>query len=124
MRAMVLLLLAGCTIDFVDDPKPPPEPPPPMLTTAERAWREQALPVFKAQCIVCHGNGAVGTIGFLAGNDEWEIRQTILASGEVNLDQPTASRLLQKGSHTGPAMTAQMASSILSWIQAERDERQ
>jgi mono/diheme cytochrome c family protein len=124
MRAALLLVLAGCTLDFVDDPKPMPDPPPPPLTAAERAWREEALPNFQAQCVQCHGNNGVGAMAFLAGNDEWEIRRTILASGVVNLDMPTASRVLQKGSHTGPAMTAQVASDILSWIVAERDERQ
>ena len=38
----------------------------------------------------------------------------------VNLDAPQSSRVLTKGLHDGPALTADQASRLLEWIQAEK----
>lgn len=122
MRTILLVLMAGCTLEFGDGKDPADDPPPPSLTQAERAWVEQALPVLKANCVTCHA-GTDPSISFLAGNTVWEMRQSILASGVVNVDVPTASRIFTKGAHSGPAMTAAQASDLLAWLQAERDER-
>jgi hypothetical protein len=124
MRTLLLVpLLAGCTLYFGDGTKDPvPDDPPPSLSPAERAWVEQALPVLKANCISCHAVSDPG-ISFLAGDTVWEMRQNILASDVVNLDVPQSSRILTKGAHQGPAMTASQASDLLEWLVAERDER-
>ena len=41
----------------------------------------------------------------------------------MNLGAPRSSRVLSKGTHEGPALTAQEASKILGWIEAEHDAR-
>ncbi|HEY5948236.1 MAG TPA: hypothetical protein VIV40_22220 [Kofleriaceae bacterium] len=112
---LLLVVLAGCLIEYGDD-KPVP------LTTAERAWLDDALPAMQAQCIVCH-SGTAESPGFLAGDTAWEIRDTLLQSGVVDVVAPERSRLLSKGAHYGPAMTASQAADILGWLQAERDEQ-
>ena len=125
MRTLLLFLLAGCTLYFGDDQPPADDPPPPSLSQAERAWVEQALPVLKAQCVACHASTSTDpSINFLAGNTVWEMRQSILASGVVNVDVPQSSRIFTKGAHQGPAMTASQTSDLLEWLVAERDERQ
>ena len=122
MRYGVLVIaLAGCSLYFGDGKEE--GPPPPDLTPAERAWVEQAQPVFAANCQTCHAGSVAQGMNFLAGNTVWEQRDSLLDSGMVNLGAPESSRILTKGWHSGPAMTAQQASAILSWIVAERDER-
>ncbi|HEX5061244.1 MAG TPA: hypothetical protein VFV99_17880 [Kofleriaceae bacterium] len=117
--AILLVLLAGCVIEGPDGMDRGPA-----YTQAEKAWLAEALPVLQANCVVCHSASDVrGGIGFLDGETAWDIRSNLLASGEVNLDRPETSRLLSKGAHQGPAMTATEASKLLFWIQAERDER-
>ena len=74
------------------------------------------------QCGACHLGGGAAP-GFLAGDTVWQQRANILASGVVNFDYPAASRLITKGSHSGPGMNAPSAAAILEWVQAERDER-
>ena len=86
---------------------------------AQRAFDDHALPVLEAACMVCH-NGGQAEIGFLAGDTPEEIRATILASGIVDVSTPTNSRLLTKGVHTGPYLSAQQASDILQWLTAEQ----
>lgn len=119
MRYLAMLVLVVGCVEYGDN-RPPPEPP---LTPAERAWLDEALPVFQALCMACHAQTAVDTPDFLAGETPWEIRDNLLASGTVNLDDPARSRLFVKGVHSGPAMSSDQISAILDWIEAERDER-
>ncbi|HEY5923973.1 MAG TPA: hypothetical protein VIV11_19975 [Kofleriaceae bacterium] len=116
MRAAILLvLLAACVIETDEDTTPEP-------TYAEKAWLVEALPVFEASCMACHWN-TTDTVGFLAGDTPWEIRQSLLDSGVVNVATPVSSRVLTKGAHTGPALLAVETSKILFWLVAERDAR-
>jgi len=120
MRAAIfLVLLAGCVIEGPDEADQEPA-----YTQAEKAWLAEALPVLQGNCTACHGaKDTRGEIGFLAGETVWEVRKNLLVAGVVNLDRPETSRLLTKGAHVGPSMTAREASKLLFWIQAERDER-
>jgi hypothetical protein len=78
--------------------------------------------VLKTQCTGCHA-GTEADVAFLAGGSSMAIRDTLLnfAVQVVNLDAPDSSRLLTKGAHNGPSLTAQQSSDILEWIKAERD---
>src|SRR5690606_30371129 len=68
-------------------------------------------------CESCHGAGRAEE-PFLAPNPD--VRTTLLGWPEmVRLDSPSASRLLTKGAHTGPAWTSEEAESIKRWIEAE-----
>jgi hypothetical protein len=62
---------------------------------------------------------------YLAGMGDMAIRDTAVAYVPqlVNLGAPKSSRVLSKGMHEGPALSAQEASAILGWIEAERDAR-
>jgi hypothetical protein len=91
---------------------------------ALQLWSTKALPVFKANCAMCH-DGSMPDIGYLAGMTDVMIRDTAIAFVPtlVNLGAPQSSRVLTKGKHTGPALNTSQASDILAWITAERDAR-
>jgi len=112
MRLIGLLaLLSGCTLDFEHFST--------NETRAEQAWMNLAYPVFARDCVNCHTD----TVGFLAGSTPFEIRESLLTwqPPVVDVSNPTSSRILTKGLHDGPALTAQETSDILSWLQAERE---
>ncbi len=93
-------------------------------TPEEKAAREsfvtKAKPHLDAYCLSCHA-GSDPMIAFLAGADAMAQRSSLLGTEVVNLEAPQSSRILTKGAHSGPALTAQQASDILQWVQAERD---
>jgi len=62
-------------------------------------------------------------IGFLVGADPTAVQTALLAYAPavVNFDAPVSSRVLSKGLHDGPALTASQSSAILQWLQAEKD---
>ena len=113
MKHLVLVaMIAGCTgAKLEQHPQP--------TTEAEQLFVEQVLPMLQANCVVCHaGAQAGGDVAFLAGDTWQEIRETLLAS-EVIAPEVTQSRLLTKGAHTGPHLTAEQTSLILQWLTAE-----
>jgi hypothetical protein len=122
---VVLLLVVGCT-GTIDSSIPPGVPP--EQARAVTLWAKKALPVFKAECTSCHDGtmpGVPPAPAYLMGASDLEIRDTILAfmPSLIKLSSPKASPVLGKGSHEGPALSAQGASDILIWINAERDAR-
>jgi mono/diheme cytochrome c family protein len=110
-----LALLSGCSLYFT-------EPTTPEMTPAERDWVTLAYPVFEQNCVACHGGTRAPD--FLSGDDALAVRATILAFQPpvVNLASPANSRVLAKGLHDGPELTAQETSDILTWIQVEREQ--
>lgn len=101
----------------------------PEQALAKTRWLKDAEPVFQAKCIMCH-DGSMATAvpppdPYLAGSADMAIRDTAIAYVPelVNLGAPRSSRVLSKGMHEGPALTAQEATKILGWIQAEHDAR-
>ena len=113
-----LALLSGCSLYF-------DEPAKPGMTPAERDWVNLAYPVLEQSCVACHaGSAQLGAPSFLAGNDALAVRATILEFQPpvVNLESPTRSRILTKGLHEGPALSAQETSDLLAWVQAEREQ--
>lgn len=116
---VLLVLAAGCvgTISGEGDSGETPE-----QRAAVDAWVNKALPAFQqGTCTTCH-NGSQAQIGFLAGDSDIKIRTTLLGFDPqvVNLDAVQSSRVLTKGVHAGPALTAQQTSDILTWLQAEQ----
>jgi hypothetical protein len=123
---IAVLLLAGCTGDITDKSLAGLTPE---EALAKTRWLKDAEPVFKAKCFMCH-DGSMATATptpdpYLAGMGDLGIRDTAIAYVPqlVNLGSPKSSRVLSKGSHEGPALTAQEASAILGWIESERDAR-
>jgi hypothetical protein len=94
----------------------------PEQSAAREAWLSEAQPVLAQNCSACH-NGSRTGIGFLEGADPMSQRATLLAYTPlvVNLTAPQSSRLITKGLHEGPAFTAAQTSSILQWIQKQKD---
>lgn len=123
---IAVLLLAGCTGDITDKSLAGLTPE---EALAKTRWLKQALPVFEAKCTMCHDGSMAAAVPppdpYLAGMGDMAIRDTAVTYVPqlVNLGSPKSSRVLSKGAHEGPALTAQEASAILGWIEAERDSR-
>ena len=113
-----LLTLVGCD-GLIDDTNP-------NITPEEQYARElfltKAKPVFDSYCISCHA-GLYPEVAFIAGTDALSQRQTILGfdPAVINLDALESSRVLTKGAHSGPSLTAAQASDLLEWLTQERE---
>ncbi|MBV8755819.1 MAG: hypothetical protein JO257_01005 [Deltaproteobacteria bacterium] len=94
----------------------------PEQVAARSAWTNKAYPHLQQQCVGCH-SGSETDIAFLAGGDALAVRESLMTFNVqvVNLDAPGSSRLLTKGAHAGPALTAEESADILEWVQKERD---
>lgn len=116
--AFVLLAMVGCTglIDGGSDG----------LTRQERAarekWATSAYPVFRDNCVTCHG-GSRPMVEFLLGGTVDAVYDSIKSYDPpvMNVDAPGSSRVLSKGLHDGPALNGEQSFAILTWLQAERD---
>jgi len=116
--AVVVLALTACNglIEGGDGALTPEQ------KVAMAAWTNKAYPHLQQQCVGCHSGSTAG-VEFLAGGSSSAVHDALMnfSVQVVNLDAPESSRLLTKGAHAGPALTAQESSDILEWIQAERD---
>ena len=112
-----LLLFAACSGEVISDNL---EGLKPEEQVAQQKWVDLALPVFTTKCVMCH-DGSMPMIGYLSGPGDLEKRETLVTymPAVVNLGAPQSSRILTKGSHTGPALESKEASNILEWIKAE-----
>lgn len=125
--ASLALLATACTglIDEYDGPGDPT----PDEREAKRLWLEKAEPVLTANCASCHAS--LAGQDFLAGTvldgateeQKLAVKEKLVSfdPGVVNLVSPKSSRLIQKGLHDGPEMTATQISDVLEWMLAEQD---
>lgn len=127
MRTLLaFVLLASCTGDIQDKSLAGLTPE---QALAKQRWLQKAEPVFKTKCVMCHDGSMAAAMPppdpYLVGTTDMMIRDSAIAYMPqlVNLGAPGSSRVLTKGMHEGPAMTAQEATDVLSWITAERDAR-
>jgi hypothetical protein len=120
MFVMAMLAAAGCS--GLIDPSGEDETLTAEELAARTAYVEKAKGHLDTYCVSCHA-GSDPTVAFMVGADAMEQRASLLAFDPpaVNLEAPASSRLLTKGAHSGPALTAQQSSDILQWIQAERE---
>jgi mono/diheme cytochrome c family protein len=88
---------------------------------AREKWVNDALPVLRTNCMTCH-NGSRANVGFLVGEEDFAIRETLINFNPpvVNLESASISRILTKGLHDGPQLSAEQSSALLLWLQAER----
>jgi hypothetical protein len=98
----------------------------PEEAAAQGAWLQKAMPAFKTNCSSCH-DGSMATAtpmppGYLQGDSDLHIRDGILkfTPPVINLDSPPSSRVIVKGQHEGPPLSAQDASSVVEWLMAEQ----
>jgi hypothetical protein len=89
---------------------------------ARETWAISAYPVFRDNCVTCHG-GSRPMVEFLRGGTIDSVYDTIKSHDPpvMNVDAPGSSRVLSKGLHDGPALTGEQSFAILTWLQAERD---
>ena len=94
----------------------------PEQAAARSAWIDEAQPTLSTNCAACH-DGSRANIDFLGTGDVFAQREKLLGYEPlvVNLTAPQSSRVLTKGQHEGPAMTAAQTSAVLQWIQKEKD---
>ena len=123
----LVLAITGCTGDIDGSLQ---EGLTPEQQIAQDRWVKQALPALKSQtCVSCHDGSMAGANPepppFLAGMEDLKIRDTLIMAmpAVVNLGSPAISRIVTKPVHEGPAISAQAASDVIMWIQAERDAR-
>src|SRR5580704_443382 len=88
---------------------------------AVTAWTDDALPVFKANCVACHTGQYQGQAFLMSDNDQ-DMRTALLNFNPqvVDVNDPQGSRVLSKGTHEGPALSNTDSESILTWINAEQ----
>jgi cytochrome c553 len=116
---IAMIAMIGCTglVDGGSDGKTKEQ------RAALDAWQKSALPVLRQNCETCH-NGSREMVGFLiGGTDDMAVHDSLMnyTPTVVNLDATSSSRILNKGLHEGPQLTSDQLSSLLLWIQAERD---
>jgi hypothetical protein len=92
------------------------------ILSARDAFVSQAWPALTG-CAGCHGSQPA--IDFLAPGTAEGAYETLFAFQPpvVDVEVPSASRLLTMGTHTGPELGREAAVEVLAWLQAERDER-
>jgi mono/diheme cytochrome c family protein len=107
------IIVAGCLGET---------PPSSSEQTARQQWDNSAWPAL-ATCAGCHGSQPA--IDFLAPNTSDGAYTNVFAFQPpvIDVEVPAASLLLTMGKHTGPAFTADQASAVLAWLEAEHDER-
>ncbi len=116
--AVVALTLGGCT-GLIDDGN---EGLTQQEVQARKMWTEKASPVLTTSCVGCHA-GQRPNIDFLLGEAVLDVRARMIefAPAVINLSAPQSSRILTKGAHEGPSLTATETSDVLEWIRAEKD---
>lgn len=116
--AILLVALVGCTglLDPGSDGLTADQ------RKAQEKWKASAFPVLRDNCSSCH-DGARANVDFLAGTKDTAIRDRLMTYTPpvVNLEAPGSSRILTKGLHEGPEFTSENLSSVLQWVQLERE---
>jgi len=99
----------------------------PSQQLAQTAWVKQARPALRdGTCDTCHaGQMTMGAPAYMAGMTDLDARDTMVAfiPSVISLGSPRTSPVLLKGMHEGPALTAEQATAILTWITYEQDAR-
>lgn len=99
-------------------PDEPDEPTPDDVVNAAVFFSEEVEPILVASCGSCHENAgqSAGAVFLEPAN----YYASVLAwEGLVTPGDPTASELVTKGEHAGPAFAAGDAATVATWIEAE-----
>ena len=109
---VALAVSAGCVGSIEDDAE---------LTAEQRAARAafdgQVMPLLDSNCRVCHA--IEPNVDFMKPDPDIYTRM-VMWPALVNTNEPTQSKLLTKGAHTGPAFTPEQSSTVLEWINLEK----
>jgi cytochrome c553 len=117
--ALILLLTSGCPDGSITSSSEPDAGADP-AAAARAAFDADVAPLLTSFCGACH---VAAPPAFMAPDPD--MYATVMAwPGLIDLDTPSASRLLVKGAHAGPAWTADQLPTIQAWIQLEADARE
>lgn len=86
---------------------------------AKALFLDEVYPALEAACVSCHGEGSIAT-QFL-GPDGESAYAAIKTFASI-VTKPALSRLLTKGKHAGPALTAAQATTCTEWLELELAE--
>jgi len=89
----------------------------PQQLAAQTAFESNVLPVMNGFCGSCHASMA--NVDFMKAQPDVHTRMLTWPK-LINLDTPASSLLLNKGAHSGPALTSDQAAAILDWIKLEQ----
>lgn len=88
----------------------------PEVAAAKAKFQSEAMPILSSFCGSCHTGQA--NIDFMKPDPD--IRTRMLGwDGLIDLTAPSQSHLLNKGAHTGPALTPDQSATLLDWINLE-----
>lgn len=108
----VALAMTGCVGDITG---PGPEEDA-ALAAAKAKFTADVEPILAGFCGACHTG--MPNIDFMKPIPD--VRSAMLAfPGLVDFTAPTASTLLNKGAHSGPALTPDQSATMLDWIELE-----
>jgi mono/diheme cytochrome c family protein len=121
------IVATGCDSTIVggwttnnDDDEIEPDAAETAPATAREKFDHDVLPLVTGTCSGCHAGSDPAVQWMKPAPDEYT---AMLAwPNLVNLETPSTSTLLIKGQHQGPPWSADQATLILGWIDAERDE--
>jgi len=110
---LTLALAPGCG-DSTDSNAQPDVSPQTLFETTAKPQLVQA-------CAVCHGVAQSGGMvpAFLPAGMEYSAITGYKSGTFLNVPMATQSLLLQKGAHTGPALSPDQYAAVQSWIEAE-----
>jgi hypothetical protein len=84
-------------------------------------FKDQVYPSLSSTCQECHATGKSGAPVFLGATAE--ISYTAIEGFPGLLAPPSISPLIQKGPHSGPALTDTQNTIVTNWLKAEVTER-
>src|SRR5687768_7686213 len=86
------------------------------VAAARAKFTADVAPILDGFCAACH----VGMPNIDFMRPEPDVRTRILEwDGLVNLDAPASSELMNRGPHTGPALTPDQSAIFLDWLALE-----
>jgi hypothetical protein len=120
LRASAALALAGMALGAAacagDITTPGGGGDDPAVAAAKTAFTENVSPILDGFCGACH----VGMANVDFMRPEPDARTRILTwEGLVDLSSPSSSLLINKGPHTGPALTPDQNAVFLDWLELE-----
>lgn len=90
--------------------------------SARVVFERDVEPLLTSSCSSCHAVAASGAPLFLSPDPD--VYASVKAwPGLIDLESPTASRLIRKGAHAGPAWSTPQAGLVSRWLEMEAAER-
>jgi hypothetical protein len=105
------LAFAGCGDDGGSGAQPDLSP--------QTLFETKAKPELVSSCQPCHGVAQGSVMAFLTAGSEYASITGYSGGKFINVPMSTQSLLLQKGQHTGPALSPDQYAAVQAWLDAE-----